>query len=76
MTLLQELRQGKRVSVFATNPVRKAIIRSIVCWSKFIQLNYLLCTRAAEGISQKLGFMAKKSLGKEPKIEENRKNID
>ena len=28
--VLQELRQGKRVSVFATNPVRKAIIRSDV----------------------------------------------
>ena len=28
--MLQELRQGKRVSVFATNPVRKAIIRSVL----------------------------------------------
>ena len=31
----QELSQGKRVSVFATNPVRKAIIR-------YVYINYLL----------------------------------
>ena len=30
--MLQELRQGKRVSVFAANPVRKAIIRFVYSW--------------------------------------------